>query len=275
MMKVWPGQPYSLAATWDGARADFTLSSEHARRVELGLFDGPDAQQETARPPMTEQIDQVWHSHLLEIRPGQCDGYRVQGPYEPAAGHRLNPAKLLLDPYGKTIAGTIHWSAALFGDTIGHPEADLSRAERGSAGDIRHPVLRRRKFFQGRNIHGSAVKDPAWVRADGKEMTEDDRHHPTVRRLGLRLAGDAIDEVDDRGNRPGDDTLLMLLKAHHEPIAFILPAHRPEVRWELVLDTRDATRRMRQRPRRGGEPYDLEARSLALLRLRGNGATAL
>src|SRR6266511_3094689 len=112
MMKVWPGQPYPLAATWDGARADFTLFSEHARRVELGLFDGPDAQQETVRPPMTEQIDQVWHSHLPEIRRGQCDGYRVQGPYEPAAGQRLNPAKLLLDPYAKAIAGTIHWSAA-------------------------------------------------------------------------------------------------------------------------------------------------------------------
>jgi isoamylase len=105
-------------------------------------------------------------------------------------------------------------------------------------------------------------------------MTEDDWNNPTIHCLGLRLAGDAIDEVDDRGNRVVDDTLLMLLNAHHEPIAFILPAHRPKVRWELVLDTRDATRRLRQRPRRGGEPYDLEARSLVLLRLWGNGATA-
>jgi hypothetical protein len=111
-----------------------------------------------------------------------------------------------------------------------------------------------------------------------------DTRYPSLGVLGQQVAEfktmiktlhrEGIDAVDDRGNRLVDDTLLMCLNAHHEPISFILPAHRPKVRWELVLDPRDATRRLRQRARRGGEPYDLEARSLALLRLRGHEAIA-
>jgi glycogen operon protein len=133
-----------------------------------------------------------------------------------------------------------------------------------------HSVLRRRKFFQGRRIRGSEVKDLAWFRPDGKEMTDEDWNNPQARCLGIRLAGDAIDEVDARGNRIIDDTLLILLNANYEPIPFILPAHRSKVRWELVLDTREPTGIPKQlpKPMRGGMPYELEARSLALLCLR-------
>jgi isoamylase len=707
-MKVWPGQPYPLGTTWDGAGVNFALFSEHATGVELVLFDGPDGNQDITRIPVTEQTDQVWHIYLPEVRPGQRYGYQVHGPYEPSAGHRFNPAKLLLDPYAKAIAGTIRWSDELFGYEIGHPDADLSCNDRDSAAylpkcvvvdpafswgndtplripwhktliyelhvkgftarhpevppelrgtyagmtcpaivdylhslgitavelmpvhqfvadrhlvergltnywgyntigffapeasysnsgvlgeqvaefktlvrtlhregievildvvynhtgegnhmgptlsfrgidnaayyrlvaddrryymdytgtgntlnmthprtlqlimdslrywvmemhvdgfrfdlasalarelhevdrlgaffdiihqdpllsqvkliaepwdlgeggyqvgnfpvlwaewngeyrdtvrrfwkgdggqvsalgyrlmgssdlyerggrrpyasinfvtahdgftlsdlvsynekhneangeenrdghndniswncgvegpsdeavvsalrarqqrnflatlilshgvpmllagdeigrtqrgnnnaycqdnDIswldwkldrvqrellaftqlliefrhRHPVLRRRKFFQGRSIRGSEVKDLTWFRPDGKEMTDEDWGNPFARCLGLRLAGDAVDEVDERGNRIVDDTLLILLNAHHEPIPFVLPAHRARVRWELVLDTREPTGKRRQRPLRGGQTYELEARSLALLRLR-------
>ena len=706
-LKVWPGNPYPLGTTWDGAGVNFALFSENATGVELCLFDGPDGNREVARIPMTEQTDQVWHIYLPEIRPGQLYGYRVHGPYAPMDGHRFNPSKLLLDPYAKAIAGTIHWSDTLFGYTIGHPDADLSRDDRDSARGLpkcvvidpafswgndahprtpwhktliyemhvkgftarhpgvpkemrgtyaglscpavidyllslgitavelmpvhqfvadrylvdrgltnywgynsigffapdaryastgvlgqqitefktmvktlhregievildvvynhtaegnhlgptlcfrgidnaayyrlvpdnrryymdytgcgntlnmmhprtlqllmdslrywvlemhvdgfrfdlasalarelhevnrlgaffdaihqdpvisqvkliaepwdlgeggyqvgnfpvlwaewngayrdtvrsfwkgdggqvgnlayrltgssdlyerggrrpyasinfitahdgftlrdlvsynekhneangeenrdgtndnrswncgaegptddpailalrvrqqrnflstlilsqgvpmlqagdeigrtqdgnnnaycqdneiswldwnldrpqrelleftrfviqlfhHHPVLRRRKFFQGRRIRGSEVKDLAWFRPDGKEMTDEDWNNPQARCLGIRLAGDAIDEVDARGNRIIDDTLLILLNANYEPIPFILPAHRSKVRWELVLDTREPTGIPKQRPKlmRGGTPYDLEARSLALL----------
>jgi glycogen operon protein len=108
-------------------------------------------------------------------------------------------------------------------------------------------------------------------------MTDEDWGNPSARSLGVRLAGDAIDEVDERGNRIIDDTLLILLNAHHELIPFVLPAHRARVRWELGLDTREPTGRRRQRPLRGGETYELEARSLVLFRLRqqeSNGAAA-
>jgi glycogen operon protein len=131
-----------------------------------------------------------------------------------------------------------------------------------------HPALHRRHFFQGRKILGSEVKDLTWFRPDGKEMTEEDWNNPNTRCIGLRLAGDAIEEIDARGNRIVDDTLLILLNAHHEPVPFVLPAHRPKMRWELLLDTREATGRGPNRLVGGGVTYDLEGRSLALFRLR-------
>jgi glycogen operon protein len=134
-MKIWPGKPYPLGATWDGAGVNFSLFSENATKVELCLFDGPDLARET-RLPMKYQTHQVWHLYLPEARPGQFYGYRVHGPYEPGEGHRFNPAKLLVDPYAKAIAGTIQWSDALFGYTVGHPEQDLSQSDEDSATGI-------------------------------------------------------------------------------------------------------------------------------------------
>jgi isoamylase len=131
-----------------------------------------------------------------------------------------------------------------------------------------HPVLRRRQFLYGRRIQGSEVEDLAWFRPDGKEMTEENWGDPLARCIGLRLAGDAIAEVDARGERITDDTLLILLNAHHEPVPFILPAHRRGVRWEALLDTRTRDGLRRHRLLRGGEAYDLEGRCLALLRQR-------
>jgi glycogen operon protein len=135
----------------------------------------------------------------------------------------------------------------------------------------RHPVFRRRQFFYGRRLHGSEVKDLAWFRPDGKEMTEEDWNNPHTRCFGLRLAGAAIPEVDARGRRIVDATFLMLLNAHHEPLPFVLPAHRRGVRWQAVVDTRSPDGRVERRPLRGGESYELEGRSLALLRLHSTG----
>jgi glycogen operon protein len=134
----------------------------------------------------------------------------------------------------------------------------------------RHPVFRRRQFLFGRQIRGSEVKDLTWFRPDGKEMTEEDWTNPGTRCFGLRLSGDAIDESGPHGERIIDDTLLMLISAHDQPLEFVLPAHRRGVRWETVLDTRMPRGRCRLRSLRGGESYDLEARSLALLRLSRN-----
>jgi glycogen operon protein len=135
----------------------------------------------------------------------------------------------------------------------------------------RHPVLRRRQFFYGRRIHGSEVKDLAWFRPDGKEMTEEDWTNPHTRCFGLRLSGDAIEDVDARGRRIADDTFLIMLNAHHESVPFLLPAHRRGVRWEVVVDTRAADGRRKHAPLKGGEVYELEGRVLALLRLQRNG----
>jgi len=110
-----PGRPYPLGATWDGTGVNFALFSEHATAVDLCLFDAKDPSRETRRIAVTERTDQIWHVYLPEARPGLLYGYRVFGRYAPAEGHRFNPAKVLLDPYAKAIAGKVKWSDALFG----------------------------------------------------------------------------------------------------------------------------------------------------------------
>ncbi|HSE58912.1 MAG TPA: glycogen debranching protein GlgX [Nitrospiraceae bacterium] len=135
-MRVWPGKPYPLGATWDGEGVNFALFSENATGVELCLFDDPRAKQETHRIRLEERTDQIWHVYIPGLWPGQHYGYRVQGPYEPAEGHRFNPNKLLIDPYAKSIAGLIEWSDAMFGYPIGHPDADLAFDERDNARNV-------------------------------------------------------------------------------------------------------------------------------------------
>lgn len=131
-MKIWPGQPYPLGATWDGSGVNFALFSENATAVELCLFSGPNGENET-RIPVIEQTDMVWHIYLTGARPGLLYGYRVYGPYAPWEGHRFNPSKLLRDPYAKAVTGKLGWHDAHFGYTIGHPDADLSKDDSDSA----------------------------------------------------------------------------------------------------------------------------------------------
>jgi glycogen operon protein len=132
-MRIWPGEPYPLGATWTGVGVNFALFSAHATRVELCLFDSVDAVRESQRIPLPEQTDMVWHGFLPDIRPDQLYGYRVHGPYEPAAGHRFNPNKIVMDPYAKSVGRTIRWDDAMFGYVVGHADADLSFDERDSA----------------------------------------------------------------------------------------------------------------------------------------------
>jgi glycogen operon protein len=132
-MKIRPGEPYPLGATWDGAGVNFAIFSEHARKVELCLFDSPEQQRESACIALPEQTDMVWHGYLSGILPGQLYGYRVHGTYDPAAGHRFNSSKLVLDPYAKAIGRTIQWADELYGYRIGDRKQDLSFDERDNA----------------------------------------------------------------------------------------------------------------------------------------------
>jgi isoamylase len=133
MATIRPGRPYPLGATWDGCGVNFALFSENAERVELCLFASADDKTEARRFALPEKTNGIFHGYLPNIRPGQLYGYRVHGPYEPAKGHRFNPAKLLLDPYAKSIARPTQWTDDLFGYTIGDPAEDLSRDDRDSA----------------------------------------------------------------------------------------------------------------------------------------------
>ncbi|MFM2042677.1 MAG: glycogen debranching enzyme GlgX [Pseudomonadota bacterium] len=130
--RIMEGLPYPLGATWDGLGVNFALFSAHATRVELCLFD-PSGRRELERIPLPEYTDEVWHGYLPDARPGTVYGYRVHGPYEPLAGHRFNPHKLLLDPYAKAHVGSLRWSDALFGYRVGAGRGDLSIDRRDSA----------------------------------------------------------------------------------------------------------------------------------------------
>lgn len=125
-MRIWPGKPYPLGATWDGAGVNFALYSQHATRVELCLFDSVEDRVETHCIPLREQTDLVWHGYLPDVKPGQLYGYRVHGPYKPEEGHRFNAMKVLLDPYAKAIGRTLRWSDSMFGYKVGHAKEDLS-----------------------------------------------------------------------------------------------------------------------------------------------------
>ncbi len=128
-----PGNPYPQGANWDGAGVNFSLFSENATGVELCLYDDRDSNLEISRIAITERTDNVWHIYLQGVKPGLRYGYRVHGPYDPNNGQRFNPAKLLVDPYAKSIDGFLQWDDSLFGYTIGHPDEDLSRDDRDSA----------------------------------------------------------------------------------------------------------------------------------------------
>ncbi len=109
---IWPGVSYPLGASYDGVGTNYALYSEAAEQVELCLFDA-DGNEE--RFSLTEVDGFIWHGYLYGIGPGQRYGFRVHGPYEPKAGHRCNPAKLLLDPYAKAIEGEVSWGQPVFG----------------------------------------------------------------------------------------------------------------------------------------------------------------
>jgi glycogen operon protein len=131
-LRIAEGHPYPLGATWDGRGVNFALFSANATKVELCLFDS-DGKRETARIVLPEYTDEVWHVYVPDLGPGTIYGYRVHGPYEPQAGHRFNPNKLLLDPYAKAHVGELQWNPAVFGYTLGSEALDLSFDERDSA----------------------------------------------------------------------------------------------------------------------------------------------
>ena len=129
--RVREGHSFPLGATWDGTGVNFALFSANARKVELCLFD-IEGKRELERIELPEYTDEVWHGYLPDARPGTVYGYRVHGPYEPAAGHRFNPHKLLIDPYAKQLVGELTCDPAVFGYTLESPDKDLSFDTRDS-----------------------------------------------------------------------------------------------------------------------------------------------
>lgn len=117
---MWPGRPYPLGPTFDGAGTNFALFSEVAEAVELCLFDDAG----TERKVRLEEVDAFsWHAYLPNVVPGQRYGYRVHGLYAPEQGIRCNPRKLLLDPYARAIEGDIDWNSSCYSYDLANPSA--------------------------------------------------------------------------------------------------------------------------------------------------------
>ncbi|MGE3459671.1 MAG: glycogen debranching enzyme GlgX, partial [Kofleriaceae bacterium] len=128
MLRVRPGSPSPLGATWDGNGTNFALYSEGATGVELCLFDDDERER---RVQVQQRTELVWHVFVEGVGPGQLYGYRVDGPWEPQAGLRFNAGNVLLDPYAKAVGGVEDWSRGAFSYDIHHAERDLiaSRAD--------------------------------------------------------------------------------------------------------------------------------------------------
>ncbi len=127
-----------------------------------------------------------------------------------------------------------------------------------------HPVLRRKKFFQGRKIYGSDVKDISWLEPDGSEMEEETWQQSYVRTLGILLSGEVLDESDENGNPVTDDTLFILLNAHHETVPFTMPGK--ENHWEIVLHTYMRDLQESENYVNSGTQFHLEGHSVVVLR---------
>jgi isoamylase len=128
-----------------------------------------------------------------------------------------------------------------------------------------HPVFRRRRYFAGRPIHGSGVKDLLWFGADGEEMTDEEWTQAHARCLGVYLAGDLLEQADRRGAPIVDSSFLLLVNAHHERIEFALPRVRSDRGWLVVLNTHFEDGLQPDKKCQANTPYLLEARSLAVL----------
>ena len=148
-MQIWTGKSYPLGATFDGSGTNFALFSEAAERVELCLFDEDGAER---RIDVTEVDAFVWHVYLPAVQPGQRYGYRVHGPFDPAAGLRCDPSKLLLDPYAKAIAGMASNHPSLYSYDFEDPE---KRNTEDSAAHTMHSVVVS-PFFDWGNDHPPA-----------------------------------------------------------------------------------------------------------------------
>lgn len=130
-----------------------------------------------------------------------------------------------------------------------------------------HPVLRRSKFFQGRRIRGSEIKDVMWFNPGGNEMSDEEWASPFVRSLAVLLSGDTVDVVNWEGNPVRDETFLLLANAHFEPIAFVLPGQE-HLEWMLLLDTAENKGFLDEEVKfASGDDVEVIGRGLKLLRL--------
>lgn len=176
------------------------------------------------------------------------------------------------DEMGRTQSGNNN--AYCQDNEISWTQWDLSASERQLLDFTRqvarlrreHPVFRRKRFFRGRPIRGSEVKDITWLRPDGEEMTDQEWNAGFVKCFGMCLGGDAFEEFNARGEQVRDDTFLMICNADGGGISFTLPHCGYGDRWEVVLYTDEPELKEGTRVHQAGDDVMLEGRSMLVLR---------
>ncbi|MFY0524981.1 glycogen debranching protein GlgX [Archangium gephyra] len=139
--EVLPGKPYPLGATYLGNGVNFAVFSEHARKIEVCLFDPDNPARELRRYVLPEQTQHVWHGFIPGLQPGTLYGFRAHGAYEPRRGMRFNPHKLLVDPYARALHGQVDFSAPVYAYELGEEEQDLAFDIRDSAAGVPKAVV--------------------------------------------------------------------------------------------------------------------------------------
>ncbi len=209
--EVLPGNHHTLGATWDGAGVNFALFSAHAERVELCIYD-TSGKRERERITLPECTNEVWHGYVPGIVPGDCYGYRVYGPYDPAQGHRFNHNKLLIDPYAKQLIGNIKWSDVHLAYRTNSPREDLSFDRRDNS----------------RAMPKCVVVDTAYTWGDDKRpdihMSDSVIYEAHVR--GLTIKHEGLDE-SIRGSYAGlgDKQIIQHLKSLGVTTVELMPIH--------------------------------------------------
>jgi isoamylase len=211
---VEPGCGFPQGATWDADRGgtNFALFARNATRVELCLFDDPTGP-EAKRFDLPERVEHVWRGFVPDVRPGQLYGYRVHGPYQAQNGHRFNPAKLLIDPYARAIAGRIDWNEPVFGYRLGGEAEDLEPDDRDSARGTPKSVVIDPSFEWGDDKPTSiSWSDTVIYEAHVKGLTA--RHPEVPEPQRGTYAGLASPPVVDHLKRLGVTTI-ELMPVHH------------------------------------------------------------
>ena len=165
----------TLGAVPDAGGTNFALFSDHATRVELCLYDA-EGKTEIHRADLPQMEGGIWYGYLPGVAPGQCYGYRVHGPHAPEAGHRFNPAKLVLDPYAMELRGDLIWDDALYGYPVGGSDLDID--PRDSAPFMPKAVVADPAFdWDAEKALNHAWEDTLIYEAHVKGLTE---RHPKV-----------------------------------------------------------------------------------------------
>lgn len=139
--EVLPGKPYPLGATYTGNGVNFAVFSEHARKVEVCLFDAREPSRELGRYVLPEHNQHVWHGFIPGLQTGTLYGLRAHGPHDPRRGLRFNPHKLLVDPYARALHGQVDFSTPVYSYLEGDPEQDLGFDVRDSASGMPKGVV--------------------------------------------------------------------------------------------------------------------------------------